>query len=84
MMPVNTAPAKTPRKGFWKDTNRSWNHASCSRNAMELDINSIPVISVVKPRRIVPIPFFFSLLLAIDNKMPMMPISGAKVEGLNT
>ena len=62
MIAVNTAPNGMPTMGLVKEIIRSANQASVFRNAMELLMRSIPVIRAMKPRQMVPIPFFFSLL----------------------
>ena len=48
---------------------------------MELLMRSMPVIRAIKPSIMVPMPFFFSDL-PIYSTMPMIPIRGARVEGL--
>ena len=67
--------------GLVKDTIRLANQASFFKKDMELLIRSIPVISAIKPSIMVPMPFFFSDFPIYSN-IPMIPISGASVEGL--
>ena len=82
MMPVTRAPTRTPRSGWEKRVNRLVNHASFCRGRTALDMVVMPVISTAKPMRMVPTPFFFSLL-HIYSKMPINASKGLKEVGLS-
>ena len=58
IMPVRTAPTKTPKNGFLNITNICWNSGTSERPLTEPDIASIPNIRVAKPRRTIPLSFF--------------------------
>ena len=58
------------------------NHASFCRGRTALDMVVMPVISTAKPMRMVPTPFFFSLL-HIYSKMPINASKGLKEVGLS-
>ena len=82
MMPVTSAPTSTPRMGLEKRTNRLVNHSSPCSGSTALDMVVMPVISTAKPMRMVPTPFFFSLL-HIYSKMPINASKGLKEVGLS-
>ena len=83
MMPVTSAPTRTPSRGLEKRVNRLVNHASFCSGSTALDMVVIPVISTAKPMRMVPTPFFFSLL-HIYSKMPINASTGLKEVGLSS
>ena len=83
MMPVTSAPTRTPSRGLEKRVNRLVNHASFCSGSTALDMVVMPVISTAKPIRIVPTPFFFSLL-HIYSKMPINASTGLKEVGLSS
>ena len=62
MMPVSTAPTSTPRIGFLKARKRFVNAGTCERPETAPLIVSMPNMSVAKPRRMVPVSFFFASL----------------------
>ena len=84
MMAVSAAPTRMPMRGLEKDTMSRENHASSRRNFMEPLISSMPVMSAIKPRKMVPIFLLFSDFVNIKRIMPMVPSRGANVEGFST
>ena len=82
MMPVTTAPTRTPSRGLEKRINKLVNHASFCRGSTALDMVVIPVISTAKPMRMVPTPLRFSLL-PMYRRMPIKASTGLKEVGLS-
>ena len=70
--------------GLVKEIISSANQGSFSRNSMESPMMSIPVISARKPRQMVPMPFLLSPLVNMNSTMPIVPMRGARVEGLKS
>ena len=62
MMPVSTAPASTPRSGFLNARKRLVKAGTFASPDTAPLMASMPNISVAKPRRIVPVSFFFESL----------------------
>ena len=84
MMAVSAAPTRMPTMGLLKDTISWANHSSSFRNFMEPLISSMPVMRAIKPSRMVPIFLDFSDFTNIYRMIPMVPSSGARVEGFRT
>ncbi len=59
MMAVSPAPTSIPRSGFLNMRNISRNSGTSARPATAPDMVSIPNMRVAKPKRIVPVSFFF-------------------------
>ena len=84
MMPVSTAPASTPSSGL-ENSVRMPVKAGTSRSPATAPLMvSMPVISTAKPRRIVPVSFFFSFLQNMQKTMPISASTGVKDEGLSS
>ena len=62
MMPVTSAPTRTPSSGLEKRMKRLVNQTSSCSGVTALDMAVMPVIRTAKPMRMVPMPFRFSLL----------------------
>ena len=58
MIPVSTAPTRTPRMGFVNIRNICWNSGTFFRLLTAPDMVSMPNISVANPRKIMPVSFF--------------------------
>ena len=58
MIPVSTAPTRTPRTGFVNIRNICRNSGTFFRLLTAPDMVSMPNINVANPRRIMPVSFF--------------------------
>ena len=80
---VSTAPTIIPSTGFVNSVKRFVNCGTSVSGFTAPDICSIPNISTAKPRRIVPIFFFLSVLLVMKRIIPITASIGVKDEGLS-
>ena len=82
-MPVRIAPARTPRMGFENNRKNFVKFGSSRSPETELDSDSMPNISVAKPRRIRPVSFF--LPFAVRYRiMPITASTGVNDDGFNS
>ena len=83
MIPVSSAPARTPRSGSVKRRKSRLNSGTSRSTETAADMASMPNMRVAKPSRIMPVSFFLSFLRKRYRTIPITARIGVKVEGLN-
>ena len=82
-MAVRSAPTKRPRIGFSKATNK-FRKAGTSASPLTAEVMvSMPDIRVAKPKRIMPVSFFWDCLKNIYSTSPVNAKIGVKEVGFN-
>ena len=82
IIPVTTAPARTPKTGFWNMVRMLVKAALSDSGATMADMTSMPYMSTAKPRSTVAMSRFLSLLEPMMITMPMTARMGEKLAGL--
>ena len=84
MTAVRRVPASIPKSGLEKRVRRLVNSGTSASGFTAPLMVSIPVIRMEKPRRMVPISFFFSFLQNITRITPTRARTGPNVVGLQS
>ena len=76
-------PVSSPSTGFWNIVNMARKDSLSLSTETEFDIDSIPTIRTVNPRRIAPMSFFLLFFENIFRKSPIMARIGIHEDGFS-